>query len=340
MALRTRHLRPLFLMGIAAQTSCSERVEALPEITLSPRTLMVGEVLADRPELLDDTLGFASAQDIVAVDGGYYVVDTGNDRLVLLDRHLKARGVLGRTGSGPGELEIPVWARPTADGIAVAETSNGRISEFDAGGAFLRSTTLPVPVAAFDAWIEGGFLVATAGPTPLAMITADGVAHPFGPARSEDPASSLASRNGVAVAPGGRVLVVDDEAGVIRAFEPDGTPAGAVALPAILVEPIRAGHQDVSAVFEAQGRRVLSQPLVKATATQPDGQVLLLMATDRFAGLLVDPATLGGSLLEVPDPEGVWTRVLSATAGVVEEGTITVVHPGGVTTFVLSASGS
>ena len=84
-----------------------------------------------------------------------------------------------------------------------------------------------------------------------------------------------------------------------------------------------------------QGTRVMGFPITKSIAPQTDGQVLILIrAADTF-GILVDPETLTGRLLTVPNPEGVGQRLLNASAAVIEGSTITVLHGSGVSSFLL-----
>lgn len=89
----------------------------------------------------------------VAADaaGNVYVLDRGNQRVLVFapdGRHLRS---MGRKGSGPGEMEMPGMLSVTPDGaVAVQDAMLHRITRFSADG----STLAPAPVPG-GAMIEG-----------------------------------------------------------------------------------------------------------------------------------------------------------------------------------------
>lgn len=334
------------LSGIAALV-CSGTAAAcpgarmdVPTIELVEPPLVATTLLADRPETLEDTLGLSSPNDLLAVPGGYIVVDTGNDRLIGFDRDLRPVRTFGRSGSGPGELEIPILARASGRDIGVVELSNGRISFFDPDGRFLRTLTLPVPAAQTDFGPEGFAYVASAGGAAyLTRIGPDGTARPFGARPDpEGDASPIAGGNGVAVV-AGRVLVLDDAAAELHAFDLDGNSLGRARLPEELVGPVRRRNEAFAADLQNRGIRVVKHPISKGTTAQPDGRVLILVAEEASFGLLVDARTLTGRLLTVPRKDGVWQRLLGARAAVIEGETITALHGFGLSRFRLVEKG-
>lgn len=85
----------------------------------------------------------------VAPDGGVWVTDSGNHRLVLYDALLTNGREIGKKGSGPAEFLGPVGIAVGPNGwVYVADTGNRRVEILDAGGRFQRS----LPVAG---WTDG-----------------------------------------------------------------------------------------------------------------------------------------------------------------------------------------
>ena len=80
----------------------------------------------------------------VAEDGGVWVADTGNNRLILYDAGLAGARPIGRKGKGPGEFDNPVGIAAGPSGkIYVADTNNRRIQVLDASGIFLAEWRVP-----------------------------------------------------------------------------------------------------------------------------------------------------------------------------------------------------
>jgi tripartite motif-containing protein 71 len=78
--------------------------------------------------------------DVEVYQSRVYVVDSGNNRLVVLDRSGKTQFSVGREGQGEGEFQDPVGLGIDRDGrIYVADTGNHRIQIFTAEGKFSRA---------------------------------------------------------------------------------------------------------------------------------------------------------------------------------------------------------
>lgn len=79
----------------------------------------------------------------IAEDDSVYIADTGNNRIVQLDREHRLVRVYG-DADGPGRLGEPKGVFVKEDGtVFVADTKNGRIAEFDSEGRFVRDYPKP-----------------------------------------------------------------------------------------------------------------------------------------------------------------------------------------------------
>lgn len=299
------------------------------------------ELVAQRLETMQDTLGFHAATDLLPVPGGYFVIDAGNDRIVELDHDLEPVSVIGRSGSGPGELEAPLVGDVTPDGVAVVELSNGRISFFTFAGDFQRVMSLP------GRWGDlavgpGGDLFLASGPpeTFLTRIGSDGRATPFasrphGRSGAPEGALGVGRRDRVAVTESGHVAVLDNTAGHLLAYREDGTLLLAARLPDPVVESVRSRNEALRASLARQGRRVVGAHIAKGLKRQPDGRLLVLFTAPPYFGLLIEPSTWRGRLLSIPAQAGPWEPLMNAAAAVVEDRHITVLHSYGVTRYAL-----
>lgn len=90
-----------------------------------------------------------------AGDGSVWVADTGNNRLMVYDASLTSGRIVGKKGSGPGELSSPVGIAAGPSGsVYVADTGNNRIEVFDASGRFSRSLAVAGWTGAVEPHIE------------------------------------------------------------------------------------------------------------------------------------------------------------------------------------------
>jgi tripartite motif-containing protein 71 len=92
--------------------------------------------------------------DVEVNQSRIYIVDSGNNRLVVLDAAGKTQFSVGREGRGEGEFQDPVGLGIDRDGqIYVADTGNHRIQIFTAEGKFsgeIAVTSGGVPVRPID----------------------------------------------------------------------------------------------------------------------------------------------------------------------------------------------
>lgn len=87
---------------------------------------------------------FKTPEDIFINDNDFiYIVDSGNNRIVLLDNRHQLVKVFGDE-EGPGKLNKPKGVFVKSDGtLYVADTQNRRIAIFDHDGSFIREITAP-----------------------------------------------------------------------------------------------------------------------------------------------------------------------------------------------------
>jgi hypothetical protein len=318
------------------------RPDSLPplEVSIQGPRLVPDRLNAQRLATMEDTLGMHLASDLLPHPDGYLVVDSGNDRLLVLSRDLQPQSVIGTSGSGPGELEAPMTGALTAGGVAVVELSNLRISLFDHDGDFQDVIRLPGGFGDLAVEPDGSMLIASGPPDVfLTRMGLDGTARPFAvrPRGSDTPHVNrgVGRADKVAVTRAGTVLVLDNTAGLLHAFERTGALRGTASLPGRILRKIQERNGALRESLERQGQRVLGIDLVKAMKTQPDGRILVLFTAGTDFGLLLDPETFRARLLGVPDREGPWDPLLRATSALIEGNEITVLHMSGVTRFRL-----
>jgi DNA-binding beta-propeller fold protein YncE len=113
-----------------------------------PTTAGAGEAVAITPKWTVSTasglpLKFPSDAAFTS-DGGVVVVDSGNDRLVLLNPQGAVRRVIGGPGREPGRFSSPLGVAIGPGGlIYVADTGNRRIQIFEKDGSYRFDFPLP-----------------------------------------------------------------------------------------------------------------------------------------------------------------------------------------------------
>lgn len=104
-----------------------------------------GYLYKDSLEGIEMKIGsFKEPQDIyVAKDDTFYIADSGNDRIVHMNKDKVVLGIIG-SKEGEGKLLTPKGLFVTEDGnIFVADTGNQRIAQFDSNGNFIRDFKKP-----------------------------------------------------------------------------------------------------------------------------------------------------------------------------------------------------
>ena len=130
------------LLLAVAGAACAADTGAVP--TLAARTLQEWR----------DGIGvpFALPTDVASGENGHlYLVDGGNDRVVVIDSAGAVVASFGRTGRGDGELDGPVGVGIDGKGrVHVADRGNHRIQVFENDGTY----AYPVPLVVGDTRIE------------------------------------------------------------------------------------------------------------------------------------------------------------------------------------------
>lgn len=253
-----------------------------------------------------------------------WVGDGGNDRLVELDRDLGWRSVVGRSGAGPGELKVPFAMAAGGGRLAVAELGNGRISVFSDAGAYLESITGVGGVTSLALDRGGAVIVPVEGTDHFLKRFVDGSAEPLAPrpgladADRSKPGKASTSPAMVATTTGDTLHVLDAGDGILRKYAPDGTFRLARSLPRTLLDSLRTHRERVVKAFGRQGIHVRSAPLVKRLATTTDGDLLILLATGRTFGLLVNPTTYRATRMLVSPDTALARALRSARAAALD----------------------
>ena len=92
------------------------------------------------------TGGFMGPRGVaVGPDGGVWVTDSGNHRVVRYDADLKTAVTVGPTGTGPGQFKGPVGivASPSSGRVYVTDSGNHRIQVLDRNGKYLTEYDVP-----------------------------------------------------------------------------------------------------------------------------------------------------------------------------------------------------
>ena len=283
---------------VAAQTwpfDWPQQIAAPPERTQeTPPPDPYG--LSDRalPRLWSVTLPGAALRGLdVAPDGTFYVADTANHRIW----HLDPSGVLGgfgAFGTEPGQFNEPWDVAVAADGtLFVADTWNHRIQHLDS---------------------EGNVLAAWGGAAQVVQPGVPGAEGLFyGP-------------RGVALSPGGELLVADTGNKRIQIFDPSGRflrefggwgqaggkldePVGIAVREDGMIAVADTWNQRVQ-IFTSEGTAVRQWRIPGWDVTNPDLKPFLSWAGDQL--LVTDPLM---SRVLAFDDQGAFLWALSAKAG-------------------------
>lgn len=114
---------------------------------------------------------FSLPTDVAAaVNGSLYLVDGGNNRIVVVDKEGAVALTFGSSGNGDGELDGPVGIGVDGSGrVHVADRGNRRIQVFAADGTYL----YPVPLYVGDTKIEPVDVAVNKEGTELFVTSAD-----------------------------------------------------------------------------------------------------------------------------------------------------------------------
>ncbi|MGB3211387.1 MAG: NHL repeat-containing protein [Desulforhopalus sp.] len=128
---RKRQRRIFFVIASLWVTACATVAHGL-ELTMATH-------------LFDITDGFNQPSDVaVAGDGTMYVVDGVNGRVQVFEATGAHKMTIGRPGTGPGELALPLGIDLDASGnVYVADAGNHRIQIFSPRGELISEISIP-----------------------------------------------------------------------------------------------------------------------------------------------------------------------------------------------------
>ncbi len=168
--------------------------------------------------------GFFGPRAVAIHNDEIYVVDTGNERVLVFGLGGEFVRAFGGWGEEPGKLREPVGIAISAEGeVYVADSDNARISIFTTSGQPVRQFAVP-------AWVGGSYI------EPYLAIGADGLIYatsritssvevfrPDGTAVDslrEVGGNALQQPIGIAAAPDGSILITDAERSAVFRYVP------------------------------------------------------------------------------------------------------------------------
>ncbi len=109
----------------------------------------------------DENCQFYNPTDITLdKDGNYYILDSGNHRVVMYDKDLKFIRSFGNKGQGPGEFSSPVNIHVNSEGeIFVNDSRNRCITVFDNLGEFKKTIKGDYRPLNIKVLKSGGFVI-------------------------------------------------------------------------------------------------------------------------------------------------------------------------------------
>jgi hypothetical protein len=290
----------------------------------------------------NDGYGFARGIDLRFDGDRLVVLENQNSRLVVFDTSWKPIGKIGKEGPGPGELRGAVRLDVHRGEYAVGEINNARISLFRRDGRFVRAFGVPEGFAEFAYGPDGRLYVnAIDSRHYLLAIDAAGLRRPFGSRAWELYPSQELNRpsprpGSVLVATGrdGSVHVYDQVLGAMVRFDPSGQRTAVVKLSEQILFGLRQADALVRQDFG--GSAADAVPAATDLTATDDGRLLLLFPpVERTFGLLINPDTYEGTVLE-------WAEELGRQAGrtgVIHLGRFYQLRNDEVAAFVLEPSG-
>lgn len=267
------------------------------------------QILAGPVPVPGHPMDLAFPADIIVVGDSVYIVDNGNDRLVVLDRGLRVLGEIGREGEGPGEFQRPTGVRASPGGVTTVDMGNARFTEFDRAGHYLRSWPAPSGMVQFGMSASGVAYVRSVSRTHH-YVRIDGESrtelgiwpHPVAPGER---APLLPEFQSVEVTAGDTVHVYDEEAAVLYKYDPAGELLMKRELPPVVHDSVLAQLAAMIAAFRKAGYHPLGGTTSKDFRVTADGELLLLLNAGDVVGLLIDPHTYRARRLVSPRfPDG------------------------------------
>ena len=268
----------------------------------------IGERLAEGPVSAPDRpVDLFYPTDILVVGDSIWVVDNGNDRVVVFDRRFAYLGELGREGEGPGEFRSPTAIRRSAAGVVVVDMGNSRFTEFDGSGAVVSTLASPAGLRQFGLSEAGSIYVPSKTRTRHYVRIRGDSAEEFGvwphPVPPGERAAPLPEPQAVEVTAGDTVHVFDEKKGVLYKYTPEGELVLRRRLPQTLIDSVFAERERIVSSLTKSGYRVLDSPVSRDFAVTSAGDLLLIISAGTTVGLVIDPGTYEARRLLAPPVE-------------------------------------
>jgi hypothetical protein len=328
----------MLALGAGATLAACSNTEHPDEMRLDPRPLQAVLVGEFRTESQADSFALHRAGALALRQDLLYVVDTGNDRIVVLDSMLHPIRSIGRSGSGPGELERPMAATFAGDTLIVADANNQRFDFFTGDGAYVRS--LPAPILAGSLATDNAGRIHTSVRDSTyygARWESDGrpfflAARPHGGRTVNSPTVSFREPPLLALTSDDALHVFDNSTGTLMRFSAQGTIVLQRSLPSALLRRLEDRRRKLVKSFRRQGLSVRSFPLAKSLGATGDGMLLLLLADSAAPALLIDPESYAYRIV-LGSADSTGRMVRSATAAAFEPPNLYVLAQDGVFTY-------
>jgi hypothetical protein len=285
--------------------------------------LRIGERLDEGPVSAPDRpVDLFSPTDILVVGDSIWVVDNGNDRVVVFDRRFVYLGEFGREGEGPGEFRSPTAIRRSAAGVVVVDMGNSRFTEFDRSGAVVRTLAGPSGLRQFGL-SEAGSIYVPSNTRKRHYVRIEGdLAEEFGvwphPLSAGERAQPLPEPQAVEVTAGDTVHVFDEKEAVLYKYTPEGALVMRRRLPRTLIDSVFAERGRLVSALTKSGYRVLDSPVSRDFAVTSQGELLLIISTGATVGLVIDPGTYEARRLVAPVEPGVPGPLRTGAVAVVD----------------------
>ncbi len=129
----------VILLSMLLLSSCSNEysLENIDQIEINTNTVQK----YNRAEVLE--LELKSPNNMVMLEDKIFIVDTGNDRVLVTDLKGEILQIIGEVGEKEGELINPTTLAIANNGeIIVGDSGNGRIQIFNKDGSFVKKVTI------------------------------------------------------------------------------------------------------------------------------------------------------------------------------------------------------
>jgi hypothetical protein len=323
-------------------------VDSVPALGSTPGAFVAGAAgHQDDPEFLGRLTALSTLADLRFAGDSVVAIDNENGRVLILDSVLNSRGVIGRQGAGPGELENPQELSLWNGMYVVSDAVSQRVTFFRPNGGYAHSVRAPQGTTSFDLDARGTLYLVSCDRTHyLDAIPGLGkgarrrmAARPLDLYGRDDllkgvPRGLCAEL--VVVTRGGEIHVFDNQLGLLTKFDSTGRVLVRRRLPD---EHLRNLRQRRREIWKDLRRPDATVPLVKDMTLTPDGQIFLLFNSGTVFGLVVDPSSYTAIPLHLPSAATDAKPIVTARAAVLGGNAVHLVNEMGYSAHPLRRSG-